>query len=64
MEYNRGWPALLLISTLEGAPPLSRLSRQGGEFDFLEGAANPGRSLLRARAATQHTTQGISTNPL
>jgi hypothetical protein len=30
-----GWPTLSRISTPEGAPPLSRFLRQGGDFDFL-----------------------------
>src|SRR5208337_2888865 len=29
-----GWPTLSLISTPEGTPSLSRLLRQGGDFDF------------------------------
>jgi hypothetical protein len=30
-----GWPTLSLISTPEGALPLSRFLRQGEDFDFL-----------------------------
>ena len=40
-----GWPTRSPIPTPEGAPPLSRFLRQGGDFDFLSSSR---RTLLSA----------------